>query len=87
MNAQQIMDLEKQYVVHTYNRPSFVFERGEGLWVYDTEGKAYLDFLGGIAVNGLGHCHPAVVKAIQEQQLIIEKQQVQIDLLMSKLKD
>ena len=37
------------------------------MWVYDTEGKAYLDFLGGIAVNALGHCHPAVVEAIQEQ--------------------
>ena len=67
MNAQEIMDLEKQYVVHTYNRPPFVFDRGEGMWVYDTEGKAYLDFLGGIAVNALGHCYPAVVEAIQEQ--------------------
>jgi predicted acetylornithine/succinylornithine family transaminase len=67
MNAQEIMDLEKQYVVHTYNRPPFVLDRGEGLWVYDTEGKAYLDFLGGIAVTALGHCHPAVVAAIQEQ--------------------
>jgi predicted acetylornithine/succinylornithine family transaminase len=67
MNAQEIMDLEKQYVVHTYNRPAFVLERGEGVWVYDTEGKAYLDFLGGIAVNALGHCYPAVVEAIREQ--------------------
>jgi predicted acetylornithine/succinylornithine family transaminase len=67
MNAQEIMDLEKQYVVHTYNRPAFVLERGKGVWVYDTEGKAYLDFLGGIAVNALGHCHPAVVEAIREQ--------------------
>ena len=67
MNAQQIVDLEKQYVVHTYNRPPFVLDRGEGMWVYDTEGKAYLDFLGGIAVNALGHCHPAVVEAICDQ--------------------
>jgi predicted acetylornithine/succinylornithine family transaminase len=67
MNAQEIMDLEKQYVVHTYNRPPFVLDRGEGMWVYDTEGKAYLDFLGGIAVNALGHCPPAVVEAICEQ--------------------
>ena len=67
MNAQQIMDLEKQYVVHTYNRPSFVLDHGKGAYLYDTEGKAYLDFLGGIAVNALGHQHPAVVKAIQEQ--------------------
>jgi acetylornithine/N-succinyldiaminopimelate aminotransferase len=67
MNAQEIMDLEKQYVVHTYSRPPFVLDRGEGMWVYDTEGKAYLDFLGGIAVNALGHCYPAVVEAIQDQ--------------------
>lgn len=67
MNAQEIMDLERQYVVHTYNRPPFVLDRGEGMWVYDTEGKGYLDFLGGIAVNALGHCHPAVVEAICEQ--------------------
>ncbi len=67
MDAQEIMDLEKQYVVHTYNRPPFVLDRGEGMWVYDTEGRAYLDFLGGIAVNALGHCYPAVVEAICEQ--------------------
>ena len=67
MNAQQIIDLEKRYVVHTYNRPPFVLERGEGMYVYDTEGKAYLDFLGGIAVNALGHRHPAVIAAIHEQ--------------------
>jgi predicted acetylornithine/succinylornithine family transaminase len=61
------MDLEKQYVLHTYNRPPFVLERGEGIDVYDSEGKAYLDFLGGIAVNALGHRHPAVIEAIHEQ--------------------
>jgi acetylornithine/N-succinyldiaminopimelate aminotransferase len=67
MDAQQIIDLEKRYVVHTYNRPPFVLERGEGMYVYDTEGKAYLDFLGGIAVNALGHRHSAVIEAIHEQ--------------------
>jgi len=67
MKTQEIMDLEKQYVVHTYNRPSFVLDHGKGAYLYDTEGKTYLDFLGGIAVNALGHQHPAVVKAIQEQ--------------------
>jgi acetylornithine/N-succinyldiaminopimelate aminotransferase len=67
VNAQEIMDLEKRYVLHTYNRPPFVLERGEGIDIYDSEGKAYLDFLGGIAVNALGHRHPAVVEAIHEQ--------------------
>ncbi len=67
MNTQEIIDLEIKYVVQTYRRPSFVLDRGEGAYVYDTEGKAYLDFLGGIAVNALGHRHPAVVQAIEEQ--------------------
>ena len=67
MDTKEIMALEGQYVVHTYNRPDFVLDRGEGVWVYDTEGKAYLDFLGGIAVNALGHRHPAIVGAIEEQ--------------------
>lgn len=67
MDAQQIMELEQKYVVHTYNRPDFVLDHGEGMWVCDTEGKAYLDFLGGIAVNALGHRHPVVLNAIHEQ--------------------
>ena len=67
MDAQEIIALEQKYVVHTYNRPSFVLDRGEGVWAYDTEGNAYLDFLGGIAVNALGHRHPAIVGAIEEQ--------------------
>ncbi len=67
MNTQEIMALEQKYLVHSYARPPFVLDHGQGVWVYDTEGKAYLDFLGGIAVNALGHCHPAVVQAIREQ--------------------
>jgi acetylornithine/N-succinyldiaminopimelate aminotransferase len=67
LDTQQIKDMDAQYVVHTYNRAPFVLERGEGVWLYDTEGKAYLDFVSGIAVNALGHAHPAVVQAIVEQ--------------------
>ncbi len=67
LDAQQIKDLDAQYVVHTYNRAPFVLERGEGVWLYDTEGKVYLDFASGIAVNALGHAHPAVVQAITKQ--------------------
>jgi acetylornithine/N-succinyldiaminopimelate aminotransferase len=53
--------------MHTYRRLPVVFSRGEGQWLWDTNGKKYLDFLGGIAVNGVGHCHPKVVAAIQRQ--------------------
>ena len=57
-----------QYIINTYGTARTVaFVRGEGPYVWDADGKSYLDFLGGLAVNGLGHCHPAVVEAIREQ--------------------
>lgn len=67
MDAEEIKALDERYVVHTYARAPFVLERGEGVRLYDTEGKAYLDFVSGIAVNALGHGHPAVRQAIAEQ--------------------
>jgi acetylornithine/N-succinyldiaminopimelate aminotransferase len=67
MNTEQIKALDEQNVLHTYGRTSFVLERGEGAYVYDTEGKAYLDFVAGIAVNALGHADPDVAEAIAEQ--------------------
>ncbi|EGV29091.1 Acetylornithine/succinyldiaminopimelate aminotransferase [Thiorhodococcus drewsii AZ1] len=51
----------------TYKRLPVTFERGEGVWLWDTDGKRYLDALSGIAVCGLGHAHPAVRQAICEQ--------------------
>lgn len=50
-----------------YKRIDITFERGEGCWLYDKSGRRWLDFTSGIAVNGLGHAHPHLVKAIQEQ--------------------
>ena len=50
-----------------YKRIDIVFERGEGVWLYDKDGRAYLDCGSGIAVNGLGYSHPHLVKALQEQ--------------------
>jgi len=67
MNAAEIKALDEQYVVHTYARAPFVLERGEGVRVYDSDGKAYLDLVSGIAVNALGHGHPAVQQALAEQ--------------------
>ena len=66
MNTQEIIDLEQQYVLQTYIRPEFVLERGEGVWLYDAEGKQYLDAGSGIAVNALGYCHDAIVEAIRQ---------------------
>jgi acetylornithine/N-succinyldiaminopimelate aminotransferase len=51
----------------TFARAPLAFERGEGSWLIDTEGRRYLDFAGGIAVNSLGHSHPALVAALSEQ--------------------
>ena len=57
----------KQHLMNTYARFPVTFVRGEGLYAYDEEGRKYADFGSGISVNNLGHCHPAVVKAIAEQ--------------------
>ncbi len=66
MNAKQIIALEKEYVLQTYARPEFVITRGEGVWLIDSEGKRYLDAGSGIAVNALGHGHPAVMQAVRQ---------------------
>ncbi len=55
------------HLMNVYKRLPVTFERGEGIWLWDTEGNKYLDALSGIAVVGLGHAHPAVTKAIQDQ--------------------
>jgi acetylornithine/N-succinyldiaminopimelate aminotransferase len=54
-------------VLPVYGPSPVVFERGEGVRMYDDKGKPYLDFIAGIAVNSLGHCHPVLVKALTEQ--------------------
>ncbi|MEO7715610.1 MAG: acetylornithine transaminase [Capsulimonas sp.] len=58
---------DHDHVMTTYARLPVTLVRGEGAKVWDANGKEYLDFLAGIAVNGVGHCHPRVVRAIQEQ--------------------
>ncbi|MDX1982383.1 MAG: aspartate aminotransferase family protein [Bryobacteraceae bacterium] len=65
--AQQIMDLDKQYVLPTYARYPLVITRGKGCYLWDTDGKKYLDLLSGIGVNALGHAHPRIVKIVREQ--------------------
>ncbi|MTI87929.1 MAG: aspartate aminotransferase family protein [Balneolaceae bacterium] len=59
--------LEKQYHFQVYNRLPVTLSHGKGAKVWDTEGNEYLDAFGGLAVNNLGHCHPNIVAAIQEQ--------------------
>jgi acetylornithine aminotransferase/acetylornithine/N-succinyldiaminopimelate aminotransferase len=67
MNTKELIEDEKNYLIQTYTRPAMVLDKGEGLKVWDLEGKLYYDFIGGIAVNALGYSHPEVVKAIQKQ--------------------
>src|SRR3989442_9520679 len=63
----EITELEEQYQLATYKKMPVVAERGEGVWIYASNGERYLDLYGGHAVAGTGHCHPHVVKAIREQ--------------------
>ncbi len=67
MNSKTWMELSEKCVAHTYARYPVVLVKGKGTRVWDTEGKEYLDFVSGLAVCNLGHCHPKVVKAIQNQ--------------------
>lgn len=66
-DAPAIMARDAEYVMGTYSRLPRVFVRGEGMRLWDAEGREYLDFLSGIAVCGVGHCHPRVARAIAEQ--------------------
>jgi len=67
VNSRDWVALEHQYYQGTFKRQPVTFVRGEGPRVWDSDGKVYLDLVAGIAVNVLGHCHPAIVKAVQHQ--------------------
>lgn len=67
MSGSRARELAERYLMNTYRRPPVVFTHGQGCYVFDESGKRYLDFLGGIAVNALGHAHPRLTAAIAEQ--------------------
>jgi predicted acetylornithine/succinylornithine family transaminase len=67
MGFAETRELEERYLMRTYRRGAVDFVRGEGCLLWDADGKEYLDFLAGISVCSLGHCHPAVVAAVTEQ--------------------
>jgi acetylornithine/N-succinyldiaminopimelate aminotransferase len=62
-----IVELERKYLLSTYSRYPVVLTRGKGVFLYDIEGKKYLDFVSGLGVNALGHAHPRIVKTIRDQ--------------------
>ena len=67
LTAQELKDIVNKYMVETYERYDFIAERAEGMYLYDEEGNAYLDFYGGVAVNSAGNRNPKVVAAIKDQ--------------------
>ena len=67
MKLEELQALEQRYLMQTYRRAPVEFVRGEGTLLWDSEGKEYLDFLAGISVCSVGHCHSAVVEAVREQ--------------------
>jgi acetylornithine aminotransferase/acetylornithine/N-succinyldiaminopimelate aminotransferase len=67
IDLEETTSLEERYQLATYKKMPVVAERGEGVWIYASNGDRYLDLYGGHAVAGTGHCHPHVVKAIREQ--------------------
>ena len=67
MEMNNYMEQSENYVLHTYNRFPIVLEKGEGVHLYDTDGKEYLDFAAGIAVNSLGYHYPGYDEALKDQ--------------------
>jgi acetylornithine/N-succinyldiaminopimelate aminotransferase len=67
MKTEDIISWEGQYILQTYGRPAFALERGDGIYLFDTEGNRYLDFVSGLAVNALGYGDRDVLSAIAEQ--------------------
>lgn len=62
-----VQETGDQYLIRTFRRSPIILSHGKGVRVWDVQGKEYLDFLGGFAVNTLGHCHPNIVRAVNEQ--------------------
>ena len=67
MKTTDVIAMANQYLLSNYRRAPVAFSHGQGVWLYDLEGRRYLDFIGGIAVSALGHNHPKLVAAIQTQ--------------------
>src|SRR5665647_198283 len=66
-SAAQTISLEKEYLLQNYGRYPLVLRKGKGCYVFDTDGRRYLDLISGIGVNALGHAHPRIVKVIRDQ--------------------
>jgi acetylornithine/N-succinyldiaminopimelate aminotransferase len=93
INKRDWVSLEHQYYQSTFKRQPVTFVQGKGTRVWDSDGKSYLDLVAGIAVNVLGHCHPAIVEAVQQQvtqlvhvsNLYYNTRQIELAELLGKL--
>ena len=66
-SANQLIELENQYGAHNYHPLPVVLSRGEGVYLWDVDGKQYYDFLSAYSAVNQGHCHPKIVKTLIEQ--------------------
>ena len=67
LTSQKAIDLENKYGAHNYHPLPVVLSRGEGVYVWDVEGKRYFDFLSAYSAVNQGHCHPKIVNALKSQ--------------------
>ena len=67
MDTKEIMETTDKYYLPVFGRLPIALDHGEGVYLYDTDGNKYIDFLDGIAVNALGYNYPPLVKAVSEQ--------------------
>lgn len=65
--VESVIELEREYLLQNYSRYPIVVRRGKGCWLYDAEGRRYLDLISGIGVNALGHAHPRILRVLREQ--------------------
>lgn len=71
MTLETVREIDSQYILNTYKRYPLQITRGQGVYVYDENGREYLDFLSGIAVNALGYSHPAILQTIERQSTLL----------------
>lgn len=69
-SSEEVIQRERQFLLQTYSRYPLVIARGKGVFLFDLDGKRYLDFVAGLGVNALGHAHPRIVKTIREQSAL-----------------
>ncbi|XP_072386887.1 ornithine aminotransferase, mitochondrial-like [Diabrotica undecimpunctata] len=71
LSSQEVFDKEEKYAAHNYHPLPVALAKGQGVFVWDVEGKKYFDFLSGYSANNFGHCHPKILKALHEQSSVL----------------